>query len=356
MTGTSNPRSGDPLAAIRPENVRPNDGRAEADARGAAFQLPAWSPTQWPANVVPFTRARQGEPAGRPITTLTVDPTARPAPLGTTERRRRMAAFLLLSLALHVVLYAAFWEEPKPLASVGIEAITVDLVLGGNTEAGLATTPGENELQAAPADEVKPEEEVVEQQERTTETRPDTPVVERDNKPDEVTEAKPEEPAVTMVETPRPETPTALPRETPPEPPKQLQPVENPKPKQPVQKKEAAPERKQASSGTPSNTASGIGRGRSDSDTNYRGQVAAHLTRHKQYPAAARRNRDEGTATLSFTIDGGGRVTVARLVRGSGHDTLDQEVQAMVRRASPFPAPPGGRAMSFTVPITFKLQ
>jgi TonB family protein len=321
MTGTSNPRSGEPLASIRLENVRPRDERgAEPDARTAEFQLPAWSPTQWPANVVPFTRARHGEAAAPTTTGLVLDPSARPAPLGASERRRRMAAFLVLSLALHAVLYAAFWgEEPKPLASVGIESITVDIVLGGNTEAGLATTPGENDLQAAPADEVKPDDHPVEQQERTAEARPETPAAENETKPDEATEVKPEE-------------------------------------QQPVQKREVTPQPKQAASGAPSNTASGIGRGRSDADTNYRGQVAAHLTRHKQYPAAARRNRDEGTATLSFTIDGSGRVTDARLARGSGHDSLDQEVQAMVRRASPFPPPPGRRAMSFTVPITFKLQ
>jgi hypothetical protein len=29
---------------------------------------------------------------------------------------------------------------------------------------------------------------------------------------------------------------------------------------------------------------------------------------------------------------------------------------AMVRRASPFPAPPGGRGMSFTVPVSFRIQ
>jgi TonB family protein len=338
MTGSSNPRSGDLLAAMRPENVRPRDDRAvDPDARGSAFQLPAWSPTHWPKNVVPFTRARHGETTSRAAATLLLDPASRPAPLAATERHRRISAFLVLSLALHTVLYAAFWgEEPKPFASVGIESITVDLVIGANTEAGLATTPGENELQAAPADEVKPEDESVEQQERTPEARPETSVTERETKPDEVSEAKPEEP-------------------TPPEPPKE-QPVENPKQQQPVQKKKAAPPRKHASSGAPSNTASGIGRGRSDNDTNYRGQVAAHLTRHKQYPAVARRNRDEGTATVSFTIDDSGRVTAANLVRGSGHASLDQEVQAMVRRASPFPPPPSGRTMSFTVPITYKLQ
>jgi hypothetical protein len=36
--------------------------------------------------------------------------------------------------------------------------------------------------------------------------------------------------------------------------------------------------------------------------------------------------------------------------------SLDQEVEAMVRRASPFPAPPAGHAMTFTVPVSFQLR
>ena len=59
---------------------------------------------------------------------------------------------------------------------------------------------------------------------------------------------------------------------------------------------------------------------------------------------------------VSFGLDGGGRVTSARLVRGSGIASIDQEVQAMVRRSSPFPLPPSGRAVSFTVPVTFRLN
>jgi protein TonB len=35
---------------------------------------------------------------------------------------------------------------------------------------------------------------------------------------------------------------------------------------------------------------------------------------------------------------------------------LDQEILAMVRRASPFPAPPDGQPKSFTVPLNFNLQ
>jgi len=59
---------------------------------------------------------------------------------------------------------------------------------------------------------------------------------------------------------------------------------------------------------------------------------------------------------VTFSLDGGGRVTASRLARGSGVASLDAEVQAMVRRASPFPAPPGGASRSFTVPVSFRLN
>jgi periplasmic protein TonB len=49
-------------------------------------------------------------------------------------------------------------------------------------------------------------------------------------------------------------------------------------------------------------------------------------------------------------------VTRVSLVRSSGFSSLDQEAQAMVRRASPFPAPPDGRSVSFTAPASFRIQ
>jgi len=84
--------------------------------------------------------------------------------------------------------------------------------------------------------------------------------------------------------------------------------------------------------------------------------VSAHLARYKQYPADARSRGDGGTATVAFSLSGSGGVTSVRLTRGSGVASIDQEVQAMVRRASPFPAPPDGRSTSFTVPVSFRLN
>ena len=51
--------------------------------------------------------------------------------------------------------------------------------------------------------------------------------------------------------------------------------------------------------------------------------------------------RYHGRSQRTFSLDGGGRVTSVRLARGSGLPSIDQEVVAMVRRASPFPRAAG---------------
>ena len=207
-------------------------------------------------------------------------------------------------------------------------------------------------------------------------------------------------PATAMVESATPDTATAAPREIPPDAmdvsllpqpeekpvePSEAKPVEakpepqpvepKPEPKekqaappQPVKNAPKAPERRRIDAPTrdratretkapnPSTAANNVGVGRSSNDTNYRGLVSAHLARYKQYPADARSRGDGGTATVTFSLSGSGGVTSVRLTRGSGVASIDQEVQAMVRRASPFPAPPDGRSTSFTVPVSFRLN
>jgi periplasmic protein TonB len=88
----------------------------------------------------------------------------------------------------------------------------------------------------------------------------------------------------------------------------------------------------------------------------YRGQVIAHLTRFKRYPESARSRGAEGTPTVAFSLDGGGRVTGAGLSRSSGERDIDAEAVAMVRRAAPFPAPPPGAPRSFSASIGFRMQ
>lgn len=85
--------------------------------------------------------------------------------------------------------------------------------------------------------------------------------------------------------------------------------------------------------------------------SSWRGAVVAHLNSFK--PAAP--DNTTGTARVSFSVDRNGRVLSATLSGSSGDATLDAAAVAMVRRASPVPAPPpelGGR-IALTVPVYF---
>jgi protein TonB len=91
----------------------------------------------------------------------------------------------------------------------------------------------------------------------------------------------------------------------------------------------------------------------------YAARVAAILARAKRYPEAARARRQQGEGQLAFTLDAGGRVVTAALRRGTGHDLLDAEILALLRRAEPFPPIPpetGRRTMDFVVPVDFALR
>jgi periplasmic protein TonB len=88
----------------------------------------------------------------------------------------------------------------------------------------------------------------------------------------------------------------------------------------------------------------------------YKAQLYAWLEKHKEYPRRARLRRQEGTTTLQFVMDRSGRVLEYSIVESSGYKLLDEEVVAMIERASPLPTPPadmGGERINFTVPILF---
>lgn len=98
------------------------------------------------------------------------------------------------------------------------------------------------------------------------------------------------------------------------------------------------------------------GRSASVSPARWQSRLLAHLERRKRYPESARRSRSEGTAYVRFSIDGDGNVGSVSLARSSGIAALDEEVVAMVRRASPVPAPPPGVNRTIMVPVRFNLR
>lgn len=88
----------------------------------------------------------------------------------------------------------------------------------------------------------------------------------------------------------------------------------------------------------------------------YAGLLGAWLDRRKRYPDRARRKRQEGMVLLEFALDGSGQVLRHRIIESSGYDLLDAEVEALIRRSSPLPPPPGGSGQTYVVPIVFALR
>ena len=354
-------------------------------------------------NVVPFQRPLVG--SGRAPAIAGIDCTTRPAPLpAPLMSRTQVALFVGLSLALHAGAFAAFQRKAPPLASVGVESISVEIILGTDRLAGLSMKPvvaestvdavaskGEAPQLAKPEtarSEVKLAEAAPLAKTETVRQRPPQRVpapaevkpVERQAaaaapvlatttpspetamplpKPDQPIAERPTTVAAlpdTAVEMPRPRPEPSRAAEKPPE----VRTVtERPKRRAAVRQKKDKGEdarTRESTNSMASVASSGIGRGRSDETSNYLGIVRAQLVRHKHYPPSSERNGEHGRAVVSFAIEANGSVSRVTLVQSSGVSRLDEEAQASVRRAAPFPPPPSGRRVSYRVPINFDIN
>jgi protein TonB len=92
---------------------------------------------------------------------------------------------------------------------------------------------------------------------------------------------------------------------------------------------------------------------------NWKSQLMAQLERNKRYPSEAQSRGEQGVAQLAFSVDRGGGVHNARIVRSSGSSALDQATLAMVGRAAPLPPPPPeitGSQIPISVPIRYSVR
>ena len=220
-------------------------------------------------------------------------------------------------------------------ASIAEEAMTVEIVVGANDAAGIAEVPNAAEVEnPASPNALQPD----------TKEKRELPLTEREmpSAPQEAERST--EPMVAPSEEPI----APIQREISP----RQQKVEEPPAPEPAERPRPMPNRSTASPAS----AHGVGRGRLAGEANYQGLVATRLARYKRFPPEARNRRQQGSAIVSFDIDPTGRVTSVRLVRKTGFAALDNEVEAMVWRASPFPAPPTGVALTFSAPISFHLN
>jgi protein TonB len=354
--GSSRPRPDETAASAQHDRA---DDLLGAVVPLRAREAPRTSERNDLSNVIPFhprNRAAENDNVSKPAPAVVCNHSTRPCPfLSGFDWRKQWLLLLVGSVAVHASLFAWFTQEPPPKAGIGLEVIAVEMVLGAQADAGTANTPGQTSVENGYRPDLGPPDD---KETQLTEK----PVIEAKEEPKEVQE----EPKPVVQEEPKPQFKAEAPPEPQPEPelavdpePKKEPVVEavkekaKPVAKKPVKETGKAKKQRIAAAANPSAASNSVGRGRSDADHNYRGTVIAHLSRHKQFPAEA---REGGIASVTFSISGSGAVTSVRLARSSGNSVLDREVQAMVRRASPFPPPPSGQSMSFTAPVNFNLR
>jgi protein TonB len=206
-------------------------------------------------------------------------------------------------------------------------------------------------LPVAPAspDDLAPGPDMVEAQQ--------TPTPPEQQAEPEVVEPMPkiEAPAEVTLPLPEPKAVEKKPEEQPEAPKTEAPPVQQ---NTPAPRTTAAPRSEQNTAATPQAPSPGSTANRA-AIAKWRDLVLARLQQNKSYPASAEARREQGVATLSFTVDRNGRVLVRSIARSSGSSALDAEVLAMVQRSQPLPAFPAAmtqQSVNLVVPIRFSLQ
>ena len=154
--------------------------------------------------------------------------------------------------------------------------------------------------------------------------------------------------------------PPPKPRERPPvphrpEPVKLPEPVAQPQ-TAPATPTATAPEAKTPEPAPPSVAAAAVSE---DALAKFLRTVSIHLERLKHYPRDAAIRHEQGVVLLRFLLARDGKVLGAELERSSGHDLLDKEVLALIRRAEPlppFPAELTQQQLQLVLPVPFSLR
>ncbi|MBD2768804.1 energy transducer TonB [Hymenobacter sp. BT664] len=86
--------------------------------------------------------------------------------------------------------------------------------------------------------------------------------------------------------------------------------------------------------------------------------IVAAIQKATKYPALALRNQVEGRIFVSFTVDAQGDVSDVKVVKGLGSGLDEETIRAVKTLPKFIPGKQNGRSVSvsFTVPITFKIQ
>ncbi len=277
---------------------------------------------------------------------------------GLAALRWATAALAVASVHGGMAWVALNWRPTEAAAGAPEPAIMIELAA-----VSVAPEAPQEELPVAPerVEQEQPPEPV---KETPSEPPPPEPEPEPEPTPVEQPEIKlPDLPSIPQLDAVLlPPPPDLKPPEKKPPPKKVVEKKEKPKPKvvrrpvepdRPKAREAAAPEASTPRASAPSAAAQGTASQPSVSNASWRGMLIAHLNRYKRFPGGA----NPGTVQVAFSIDRGGRVLSSRVVGSSGNAALDEEAAAMIRRASPVPAPPagvgGGGTISLSVPVRF---
>jgi protein TonB len=78
------------------------------------------------------------------------------------------------------------------------------------------------------------------------------------------------------------------------------------------------------------------------------------IVKHLDYPPIAKKLGWHGAVTVSFIILETGQVENIKILQRSGHEILDENVVATVRKVQPFPRPPV--KAEIIIPVTYRLE
>lgn len=94
----------------------------------------------------------------------------------------------------------------------------------------------------------------------------------------------------------------------------------------------------------------------SDDMTSWKHQVAKLIAKKQKYPRSAQIRRLEGNAQVKMVIEPDGAIASYELVKSTQHDILDKEVEKLIDRLNPLPAPPQPDPLTLTLPLTWRLE
>lgn len=193
-----------------------------------------------------------------------------------------------------------------------------------------------------------------------TPTSPTRPVSAQAVTPPAQTALAPLPPATQKPAPQKPKQPAAKPKAEPQKKPAPKKPKVEPEKRQTAAPKPKGNSAKTAAQGTVtgSKTAKGASSGKGQTASaksgnaatgNYKGAVLRKIARSKRG-----RTNIRGSAYVRLQIAPNGRLASASIIKSSGSPQLDKVALAQVRRASPFPRPPGGQKIRLTVEVTGK--